>query len=95
MAYKTVFVRVNKHAVYNPGTPGDPSEDGDGSNPSVGEVRVVTTRPRRALQPAVIATSIISDMKAIKIWRINSVHPHLDPAAADEYGSSYGSAGMP
>lgn len=40
---------------------------GDGSNPSVTEVRVVLTRPWRALQPAVMAASIISDMKAIKI----------------------------
>ena len=59
---------------------------GDGSNHGVTEVRVVVTRPRRALRPAVIATSIIGDMKAIKIRRINSSYPHLDAATADEYG---------
>lgn len=29
----------------------------------------------------------MSDMKAIKTWRINSGHPHLDLATADEYGA--------
>lgn len=48
---------------------------------------MLVTRLQRAPQPAVMATSIISDMKAIKIRRINSSHPHLDPAAADEYGA--------
>lgn len=47
---------------------------------------VFITRPGTAPQQAVIATSIIRYMKAIKIWRINSAHPHLDLAAADEYG---------
>lgn len=57
----------------------------NGCGPSVAEVRVVVTRPPRALQPAVIATSIISEMKAIKIGRIHSGHQHLAPV--DEYGA--------
>ena len=58
---------------------------GDGS--SVTEVRLVVTRPQRALQLAIMATSIISETKAIKIWRIHSGHPHLDLAGTDEYGA--------
>lgn len=47
---------------------------------------MVLTRPQRTLLPAVMVTSIMNDMKAIKIRRINFGHPHLDRAAADEYG---------
>lgn len=88
VAYKAAFVGVNKGAAYNPDTPRDLGmKQVMVSAPHVTEVRVVMTRPRRALQPAVMATYIIADMKAIKIWRINSRLPHLDLATADEYGA--------
>lgn len=62
-------------------------EAGDGSNPGITKVKVFMTRPGTELQQAVMATSIISYMKAIKIWRIKSGHPHLDLDDAAEYGA--------
>lgn len=83
----TVLVRMNQSVNKSWHSEGPRLKAVDGSNPRVTEVRAVMMRPRRALQATVMATSIISDMKVIKIWRSNSGHPHLELSVADEYGA--------